>query len=89
MYSISSVVIGETETPFPAKYLISVKHAALREGIARALTLPVARGGPGRVMLDELKTNQDPYHSEARWALAQALTVVADKSLHDESRLLA
>lgn len=75
--------------PMLTKYLCSVKHPTLRQGIARALTIPAAKGISGQAILGELKSCKDPFGTEARWALAHALTEVAEKSLHDEIRQLA
>lgn len=51
-------------------------HDRIRNGIIRALTTKEARGLAGEVILHELRREQD---SENRWALANALTVVADQ----------
>ncbi len=70
--------------PILVKYLPRARHPVLRQGIARALTTPDARGVAGRTVLDELKSAKDPSGSEARWTLANALTVVAEASLAPE-----
>jgi hypothetical protein len=70
--------------PILSHYLTVTKHSSLRDGIARALTVREARGAAARVILDELKRQFDPHGSEARWTLANALTVAADASLADE-----
>jgi hypothetical protein len=63
--------------------------------VARALTVKEARGtDAARVILERLKQTE-PCPSEAgddfqaRFALANALTVVADKSVADELKALA
>jgi hypothetical protein len=80
-----------------ARHLQQVRHPRLREGIARALTVPEARGAAARVILSELqKPDDNPpgmqwaigCPSEVRWALANALTVVADKSMTDTIEVL-
>lgn len=52
-------------------------HHRIRNGIIRALTTPEARGLVGEGILRELGREEEP---ENRWALANALTVVADQS---------
>ncbi len=42
--------------PMLTRYLSSVRHPALRQGIARALTIPAAKGISGQVIIDELKS---------------------------------
>lgn len=55
----------------------------VREGIIRALTVVEARGAPARRVLEELK-NSGNQPRNVRWALANALTVIADQSMADE-----
>lgn len=70
-----------TAVPVLSAYLQRARHPLLREGIARALTVPEARGAAGHVILAEL---QRPYAQHAeRWVLANALTVVADETMAD------
>lgn len=58
-----------------------------REGIARALTVSEARGIAGPVMLTLL---HDPMITgeQLRWALANALTIVADRADREEIKQL-
>ncbi|MBI3837754.1 MAG: hypothetical protein HY288_07450 [Planctomycetia bacterium] len=74
--------------PVLTKYLGLARHPVLRQGIARALTVPEARGIAGPKLLEELLATKDPPGSEARWAMANALAVVADKGIIDEIRSL-
>jgi hypothetical protein len=74
--------------PVLVEYLQRVKHPLLREGIARALTVPEARGGGGRVILLELQRISDESPHSVRWVLANALTVTADQSMADEIKTL-
>ena len=69
-------------------YLQGVDHPRLREGIARALTVPEARGIADRVILEELQRPSGQSPHSVRWALANALTVVADKGSVDTMRAL-
>jgi hypothetical protein len=59
-------------------------HPRILEGIVRALTVREARGVAAREMLDELKRRGDEPASELRWALANALTITADRSMMEE-----
>jgi hypothetical protein len=61
-------------------------HSRIRNGIIRALTTPEARSVAGQDVLRELGHEKD---SENRWALANALTVVADRDDADQIRRLA
>lgn len=63
--------------PVLLKHLRKPYHVRIREGIIRALTTPDARGLAAEAVLTELQTEAD---SELRWALANALTVVADRT---------
>ena len=69
--------------PILSVYLQRVRHPLLREGIARALTVPEARGIAGRVILAELQRPHDQSPHAVRWVLANALTVVADETMAD------
>ncbi len=74
--------------PVLCKHLRLVHHPVLREGIARALTVPEARGVAGCEILEELKRENDMSASSVRWALANALTVMADETMTVEIKLL-
>jgi len=52
-------------------------HERIRNGIIRALTVKEAKGVASDDILDELQRETD---EENRWALANALTVVADRA---------
>jgi hypothetical protein len=96
-YSVSSVWdLVNTSASYPnaipvlTRHLRLAHHPVMRQGIARALTVKEARGTDApRAVLEELKSGADESGSEARWALANALTVVADTSMIDEIRALA
>ena len=61
-------------------------HPRIRNGIIRALTVPEARGVAAQDILHELDGEKD---DENRWALANALTVVANRADADRIRALA
>jgi len=69
--------------PVLSAYLQRVRHPLLREGIARALTVPEARGVTGHVILADLQRPHDQSPHTVRWVLANALTVVADETMAD------
>ena len=69
--------------PILTEYLQRVHHPVLREGIARALTVPEARGIAGQIILRELRKSE--LH-KIRWVLANAMTVLADSTIVDEIR---
>jgi len=62
------VLIGHLGRAYPPR---------IREGIARALAVQEALGLAGKPVLDALRDEQSP---DVRWALANSLTIVADKS---------
>jgi hypothetical protein len=75
--------------PVLSKHLQGSYNPRILEGIIRALTVPDARGVAARQILDELERRGDESPSELRWALANALAVVADKSMVDEIKGMA
>ncbi|KQM38110.1 hypothetical protein ASE59_12570 [Sphingomonas sp. Leaf10] len=58
----------------------------IREGIARALAIKEARGVAGTAILAVLE--EDGLSDQLRWALANTLTTVADRSNKDEIKKL-
>jgi hypothetical protein len=64
-----------TAIPILLDHLRRPYHERIRNGIIRALTVKEAKGIVGDIILDELHRETD---EENRWALANALTVVAD-----------
>lgn len=65
-----------TTIPVLLDHLRRSYHARIREGIIRALTVKEAKGIAGGDLLNELRQETE---SENRWALANALTVVAER----------
>jgi hypothetical protein len=74
--------------PVLVDHLQRVRHAVLREGIGRALTVPEAQGAAARVILSELKSPSGESPHSVRWVLANALTVAGDDSVLDEIKAL-
>jgi hypothetical protein len=56
-----------TAIPVLSAYLRRVHHPLLREGIARALTVPEARGAAAQVILSELQRPHDRSPHAVRW----------------------
>ena len=77
-----------TAIPVLSEHLQRARHPLLREGIVRALTVPEARGIAGRVVLSELSRSGDQSPHLVRWAMANALTVVADETMADAIKQL-
>ncbi|MBO0803286.1 MAG: hypothetical protein J2P25_09475 [Nocardiopsaceae bacterium] len=61
-----------------------VGRAKLREGLTRALTVRAARPAAIPVLLREFKAPPSQTDPGARWAVGNALSVVADDSVFDE-----
>jgi len=73
-----------TAVPVLVKYLRIARHPVLREGIARALTVPEARGAPAREILELKRSADDQSKNEVRFALANALAKTGDASMAAE-----
>lgn len=71
--------------PVLLRHLAIARHPVLREGIARALTAQEAEGVASGPILRELKRESD---GNVRWAMANALTIVAVPADADESAAL-
>jgi hypothetical protein len=73
---VNSNKVYPTAIPILLDHLHRPYHKRIRNGIIRALTVKEAKGLIGDDILDQLTGETD---EENRWALANALTVVADK----------
>jgi hypothetical protein len=94
-YEVDSVWdLVNRKSSYPEAVPVLVQHlkqpydSRIREGIIRALTVPEARGTGGRALLDELKSNETS-DEQLRFALANALTVAADRTMAQEIGALA
>jgi len=67
--------------PILVAHLGKVHHHKTLEGIARALTVPEARGVPGQALLTALERSTSAEEVHFRWALLNALTEAGDSSL--------
>ncbi len=80
--------------PVLLKHLRRPYHPVIRDGIARALTVPEARGAAAREILETLKREEKKEQTDnlprgdVRWALANALVVVGDASMVEEIKAL-
>jgi hypothetical protein len=73
--------------PVLIEHLLRPYTDEVREGIARALSVREARGQAGGAVLDVL--GQQRLGVQTRWALANALTIVADRSNIEGIKVLA
>lgn len=99
VHSISDLI--NTEDSYPeaipvlVKHLQRAQHPIMVSSIARALTVKETRGTPAaQVILEKLKqtvfsSTQSGDEYQARWALANALTVAADTGMTREISDLA
>lgn len=95
---ISSVWdLVHARTPYPEAIPVLIERlSALRdrdtvEGVVRALTVKEARPAAGRALVEALKQrigDTSPRAASLRWAIANALTVVATQDLAAELRAL-
>jgi hypothetical protein len=60
----------------------------LHEGLVRALTVRAARPSAATVLIRQFRLVEDPSGLGLRWAIGNALEVVADDSVFDEVELL-
>ena len=74
--------------PVLCKHLQLARHETMREGIVRALTVKEACGIGGHLILAELKRPPEENPDNVRWVLANALTVVADKTMIEDIKTL-
>ena len=70
--------------PVLIKHLKTPYHPKIREGIARALTVPEAKPRAAHALIEAFQHEPDGADSGVKWALANALTVVADDSVLDD-----
>ena len=70
--------------PVLLKHLQLEYHPRVLEGIARALTVPEARGQPAKVILTELIRQADKDKGQLRFALANALATAGHASMRSD-----
>ncbi len=70
--------------PVLIKHLKIPYHPKIREGIARALTVPEAKPLAAHALIEAFQHEPDGTDISVKWALANALTVVADDSVLDD-----
>ncbi|MXP09881.1 hypothetical protein GRI68_06785 [Altererythrobacter halimionae] len=73
--------------PVLAKHLQRDYPYNIREGIIRALTVPEARGAPARAMLEQFRHSGNE-RDHVRWAMVNALGVIADAGMVEEMEAL-
>ncbi len=80
--------------PILYKHLRTARHPVMVESLARALTVKEACGPQARGILEKfqrmdfLESTPARPRSEARWCLANALTVVGDETMVEEIKAL-
>jgi HEAT repeat protein len=70
--------------PVLIKHLKAPYHPKIREGVARALTVPEAKPMAAHTLIEAFQHEPDGTDIGVKWALANALTVVADDSVLDD-----
>jgi HEAT repeat protein len=73
--------------PVLLRWLPLVSDRNLKEDLVRALSVPWARPVAARPLLDEfdrVEMSDDPTGTGLRWAIGNALSIVADDSVFDE-----
>lgn len=70
--------------PVLIKHLKTPYHPKIREGIARALSVPEAKPIAAHALIEAFQHEPDGADIGVKWALANALTVVADDSVLDD-----
>ena len=70
--------------PSLVRWLPQVSYLPLKEDIVRTLSVPWARPMAGRVLIEEFRRTDDRTGTGLRWAIANALEVVADDDVLDE-----
>lgn len=70
--------------PILFEHLQKPYHPKIKEGIARALTVRAARGVAWSVLLSEFLKDHDRSTLGPKWAIANALSFIADKNNVDD-----
>lgn len=74
----------EAAVPILLRWLPRIEHSSVKESVVRALTVKWARPEAAPVMLEELRRLRDSSDRSLRFAVANALSEVADDSVFDE-----
>jgi HEAT repeat protein len=70
--------------PILLRWLPRVENVAVKESIVRALSVPWAKSLAAPALIEEFRWAQDPSGSGIKWAIANALSVVADDGVIHE-----
>jgi len=70
--------------PILLKWLPLVQDVDLKQNIVRALSVPWARPGAAKPLVEEFVPAKDTRESGLRWAIANALAVVADDTVFND-----
>ena len=79
----------EAAVPVLVRSLARIDDSEVKESIVRALTVPWAKPQAAPALLEAFPVADDPTGTGLRWAIANALTVVADDSVLPEVAELA
>jgi hypothetical protein len=70
--------------PILMKWLPRVENIYIKEEIVRALSVKWAKPDAGPLLVDEFRKADDATSGALKWAIANALSVVADESVMDD-----
>ena len=74
----------ETAVPILLKWLPKINDLRVKEAIVRALSVPWARPLAAEPLISEFRKANESTNSGFKWAIANALEVVADESVLEE-----
>lgn len=74
----------ENAIPILLKWLPAVNNLDVKEDIVRALSVPWARPIAAKPLVEEYRKLHGEQYSEIKWAIANALAVVADDSVFSD-----
>ena len=75
--------------PILLKWLQATTDQRLKEALVRALSVPWAKSGATRILLDEFRQTSENQGASLKWAIGNALEVLADDSCAQELLALA
>jgi hypothetical protein len=79
----------ERAVPVLLQWLPEITDPRVKEDIVRTLSVPWAQPCAARPLINEFERVADPTGTDLRWAIGNALEVVADESVLDELLRLA
>jgi len=70
--------------PILLRWLPRVDNLDVKEAIVRALSVPWAKPSAASALIEEFRKANDPRGASIKWAIANALSIVADDSVFTE-----